>query len=192
MLNFELYNPTNLILNLAEYEIRLYSNAAIVPSTIDVLEGTLGPGETYVLINDQAAQAIQNQADVTSGITFFNGDDALELVHNGVVIDVIGLVGDDPAGDFWVVGDGGTNEHTLVRKVDVTEGTTDWAIGATQWDVYNQDNTTFLGSHTAYPCAQTPQVSMSNSNLFVNEGDGTIEFYVQAFNLTDETTHVRV
>lgn len=184
----ELYNPTNLILNLAEYEIRLYSNAAIVPSTIDVLEGTLGPGETYVLINDQAAQAIQNQADATSGVTFFNGNDALELVHNGVVIDVIGLVGDDPAGDFWVVGDGGTNEHTLVRKVDITEGTTDWAIGATQWDVYNQDNTTFLGSHTAYPCAQTPQVNLSNSGLFVNEGDGSIEFYVQAFNLTDETT----
>jgi len=184
----ELYNPTGLILNLVEYEIRLYSNAAITPSAVDVLQGTLAPGETYVLINDQAAQAIQNQADATSGVTFFNGNDALELVHNGVVIDVIGLVGDDPAGDFWVVGDGGTNEHTLVRKVEITEGNTDWAIGATQWDVYNQDNTTFLGSHTAYPCTQSPQVSLSNSNLFVSEGDGSIEFYVQAFNLTDETT----
>jgi predicted extracellular nuclease len=181
----ELYNPTDLILNLSEYEVRLYSNASLVPTNTEILTGTLAPGETLVLINDQASAAIQNQADLVSGATFFNGNDALELVHNGVVIDVIGIVGDDPAGEFWVVGDGGTNEHTLVRKVEITEGTTDWAIGATQWDVYNQDNVSFLGSHTAYPCSETPQVNMSNSGLFVNEGAGSVTFNVQAFNLTD-------
>jgi hypothetical protein len=184
----ELYNPTDLILNLSEYEVRLYSNASLVPTNTEILTGTLAPGETLVLINDQASAAIQNQADLVSGATFFNGNDALELVHNGVVIDVIGIVGDDPAGEFWVVGDGGTNEHTLVRKVEITEGTTDWAIGATQWDVYNQDNVSFLGSHTAYPCSETPQVNMSNSGLFVNEGAGSVTFNVQAFNLTDGTT----
>jgi hypothetical protein len=38
----------------------------------------------------------------------------------------------------------------------VQEGTPDWSIGSTQWDVYPQNDFTHLGSHLMTPCAVLP------------------------------------
>ena len=66
----------------------------------------------------------------------------------GDTLDAIGVIGEDP-GTNWPVGIGATSEFTLVRKVEVTGGTTDWALGATQWDVYPQNTFDYLGMHDA-------------------------------------------
>ena len=44
-----------------------------------------------------------NRALVSSSVTFYNGDDALALVKNDVVIDAFGIIGSDP-GTSWTVG----------------------------------------------------------------------------------------
>jgi hypothetical protein len=147
----EIYNPTGADVPLSTYSISTYNNGAISPTNTLSLSGTLAAGETYLVVNASADPTLLSAADVTSSVTFYNGDDAIVLFDDGNEIDAIGRVGEDP-GSEWVVGTGSTSEHTLVRKVDVLEGQTDWTIGADQWNVLAQDDFSDFGMHTINPC----------------------------------------
>jgi hypothetical protein len=84
----------------------------------------------------------------------FNGDDALVLTKNSVVIDVIGQVGSDP-GTYWPVGTGSTLDHTLVRNASVTGPSSDWSTAQNQWTSYASGTLTYLGNHDSN-CEGTP------------------------------------
>ena len=147
---FEIYNPSNATINLSNYTVYLSVNGGSNTSTL-TLFGTLAPGDVFMVTTNQADTAIQNQADTAlafPSVAHFNGDDALILVNNTDTIDVVGVPGVDP-GTNWPVGSGATSEYTLVRKVTVQSGSTDWAVGATQWDVYPQNTYTYFGSHAS-------------------------------------------
>ena len=154
----EIYNPTTAAVDLSGYSIVLFGNGAGLdtPGNTLVLSGTLAAGDVYVIANASANAEIQAVADITSNVTFYNGDDALGLFKGTTLIDVFGVIGVDP-GSSWVVGTGTTAEHTLVRKSSVTMGTTTW--NPEEWDVLPQDTTTSLGAHTM----TTP------SDLFISE-----------------------
>ncbi len=96
-------------------------------------------GAVYVAGNPSAVAAILSVSDTLHTITFFNGDDAMELRYmpTNTSLDVIGTIGFDP-GTNWVVGTGATSEFTLVRQFVHKDGETNWTIGVTEWDVYPQ------------------------------------------------------
>ena len=148
----EIYNGTGAPVDLSIYSIGLYSNGATT-GLFYQLSGTLAHGDVWVLANAQATQVFKDQADVTIAFASgqfganWNGDDAVALLKNGVVIDVIGEIGVRPANPAtWPAGTGSTAEFTLVRKPEVIYGTT--VYDPTQWIAYPQDTATYLGSHT--------------------------------------------
>lgn len=149
----EIYNGTGSDVDLSIYSVKLFANGAVAASNTQALTGTLVNGEVYVITNTNANATIQAQSDITSTVTFFNGDDAVGLYKNDVLIDVIGTIGTDPGTNWPVAGTGATSEFTLIRKDAVVEGTTDWAASAgtdadnSQWVVYPQDFASGLGSH---------------------------------------------
>ncbi|MFN3918372.1 MAG: PKD domain-containing protein [Flavobacteriales bacterium] len=156
----EIYNPTNNMVDLSTYQIRNYSNGNSVPSFTLNLTGTLNPREVYIVAHASASPtilALANQT-VNGGTMGFNGNDALELVNSGVVVDLIGIVGNDP-GTGWDV-DGvtaATLNRTLVRKNTVKTGSTTWlGQGENQWNVNPQDDFSFLGTHRMKPCIIIP------------------------------------
>ncbi len=68
------------------------------------------------------------------------------MYKNGELIDVFGIIGEDP-GSSWKVEERGTTvDHTLVRYPHVFKPTTTW--DASEWDVYPKDTFTYLGKHT--------------------------------------------
>ena len=146
----ELYNPTDAALDLTGYMVHIYSNGSPTASkSFDLTGITLGAGETFVIVTDTfegtgTYDEVQAYAD-GDAVVFFNGDDALAITKNGEIIDVFGIIGEDP-GSNWSVGDGFTNEYTLVRKPGVTSGSTVW--DPTEWIVYPQNTFDNLGSHT--------------------------------------------
>ncbi|MCB0501560.1 MAG: lamin tail domain-containing protein [Bacteroidetes bacterium] len=158
----EIFNPTDAAIHLGKYHVNRYNGGATEPSgTFKFPEGLmLGAGEVYVIANSQADSAgVLAQADTTSSITFYNGDDAMELIDTttNTAIDIIGVIGEDP-GTAWPVGNGFTNEFTLVRKASVHEGYTNWAASSQTWDVYAQDSFAFLGNHVMESCDTVPDV----------------------------------
>jgi hypothetical protein len=150
----EIYNPTTTVIDLSNYSVRLYTNGSATVSSSVMLSGNLNPGQTYVIANSQANVAILSKANITSGVMSFTGDDALELYNIADVraVDVIGVIGNDP-GDFWVVGTGTTQNHTLRRMSTIDLGTTVWVgEGDTQWNVFAQDSFDDVRMHTNSGC----------------------------------------
>lgn len=154
----EIFNGTGSSVELSNYSLERYNNGSATASFSFTPTGTLANNEVYVVGNSSAVQAILDESDITNELTFFNGDDAVALLKNGTVIDLIGVIGTDP-GSSWTDGSHSTAGKTLVRKSSITSGNTDGfdpiSNLSLEWDVYNEDETSYLGSHTFSPPAAT-------------------------------------
>lgn len=157
----EIYNPNSFAVDLSDYTVKLYPNGATTTGQITTLSGILQPDSVYVLRHGSATlSGILNASDlVASSVCTFNGNDAVTLEQNGTVVDAIGEVGANP-GTEWIVGTGSTLNYTLVRDASINTGTTNWTVGATQWQAFAQDTDGFMGSHTGTSCA-TPACNIS-------------------------------
>jgi len=161
----EIFNGTGGVVDLSDYKVELYANGAATPGNTITLSGTLAHGDVYVIANAGANASILALADVTSTVTYYNGDDAVALkkISTDAYVDIFGMIGQDP-GTAWTA-DGGysTLDKTLVRKATITQGVsvnpTGHAAGdvtafetlGTEWDLYPVDTITNLGIHTFTP-----------------------------------------
>ena len=164
----EIFNATDSDVDLSGYSLSSCSNGCDEPNTWDypdnvILEGSLSSGEVYVVCNPSADQYILDECDQTF-VYLSNGDDvfALTQVGSGLVLDVIGLVGEDPGSGWDVAGvSNATKDHTLVRKSSITSGNPLWLDNPdteeqgsagddaddSEWIVLEQNDWTYLGYH---------------------------------------------
>jgi len=193
----EIYNPTGAAIDLSDYQIQRFSNGGVVPGgTFSWDPGTmLNDDDVWLSVNGSADAALLAVADEdTSSITFFNGDDAMVLykISTGDTLDIIGIVGNDP-GANWPVGAGSTANNTLVRMPSVQEGTTDWSLSATQWNVLAQNDFSNAGTHTMIPCGvATPFLNFASGTLDVEENAGTLNIGVGLSNSNGTAVDVDV
>ncbi len=155
----EIFNGTGSAVDLSHYTVKLASNGGAWSTTnIITLSGSLANNDVFVIANSAANATILGVADATSTVTYFNGDDALGLFKDGVLIDLFGIYQNDP-GTAWPVAGvaDATLNHTLIRKPTVVQGVTDWAVAAgttaddSQYIVQAIDYITDLGTHTFTP-----------------------------------------
>ena len=159
---FEVYNPTSDTIDLSFYA---YPNVANSPTTPGVYEywnafdvgAIILPYDVYVVAHPSADPIILAEADET--FTYLsNGDDGFGLVYGDQssyqVIDWLGDWNGDPGSGWEVAGvPNATQNHTLVRKCDVTAGDTSWTNAAgtdslnSQWIVYPNETWTYIGYH---------------------------------------------
>ncbi|WP_060664545.1 5'-nucleotidase C-terminal domain-containing protein [Bacillus sp. CHD6a] len=139
----ELFNGTGNEVDLSNYSMELYSNGNTTITGTLTLEGKLVTGDTYVISNSNASDAIKLVSDTTNNqVINFTGNDQIVLKKNGQVIDSIGLVGSDSEV---------LNDRTLVRKSTVTTGDAvidDAFNEETEWNNLGNDVFTDLGKHT--------------------------------------------
>jgi hypothetical protein len=157
----EIFNGTGAAVDLSQYSLKLGSNGGEWSATNSItLSGTLANNDVYVIANASANATILGLSDLTSTVTYYNGDDCLGLFHGTTMIDIIGVYQVDP-GTAWDVAGvvGATLNHTLIRKPQITSGTTNWATSAgttiddSQWIVQPIDYITDLGMHYFNPNA---------------------------------------
>lgn len=205
----EIFNGTGLPVDLSDYRFENWFNGGSSHNDV-AMSGTLNHGEVYVMAHTLASAAIRAIADITNANVNFNGDDALVLrkISTDAIIDIFGVVGQDP-GTMWTGPDTyQTLDRTLVRKPTVTQGvtvnptisvpavTTDFVTLATEWDVYGVDTITYLGSHTFTPGASlvenpvfspTPGLYTSPINVEITTTTSDASIYYTT-NGTDPTT----
>jgi hypothetical protein len=153
----EIYNGTGAAINLADYRLRLYTNGSSSTTNDVQLSGTL---QTCSVVVYQNSSAVLNLPPGVTGINNaavnFNGDDAVVLfkISTNSIVDIIGNIGCDP-GTAWINGSLRTEDKTIVRKAAVCGGVTiddgtncPFPTLGTEWDVYNIDDVSHLGSHT--------------------------------------------
>jgi predicted extracellular nuclease len=155
----EIYNATGAPVDLSAYAVELYSNGAAGSTASAALSGTLADGDVLVMAHGSASAAILAVADLTNNsVINFNGDDAVVLRNNGVVVDIIGQVGFDP-GSEWGTGLVSTQDNTIRRLPQICAGDTnelDAFDPALEWDGFATDTFDGLGSHTSN-CVTTGQ-----------------------------------
>jgi len=174
----EIFNGTGNPVDLSTYSIKLYANGTTTATSTLILGSiSLPDGGTYTIYQNSATAAFKPSINSLSSttVTNYNGDDALELLKSGSVIDVFGIKGMDP-GASWTENDGvatgitfgfkdsgvtgQTVDRTLVRLPNVSSPTTlssitykgttytNGAFNPSEWGVYATDVTKWLGWHS--------------------------------------------
>ena len=171
----ELYNPTSSAVNLTTdvYKLEIYSNGSSSASPIINLTGTVAPGGTFVVGPNSASATLLPYLTVTSNISFFNGNDALLLKKNGVIVDSFGQVGNNPNAAGW---GSVTMDRTLRRKASVVQGDvipTDTFDPTVEWEVFPNNTFSGLGSHGSAPSTPALSVSLSPGSFSENGGTST-------------------
>ncbi len=144
----EIFNPGASSIDLGDCEIARYQNgstSALAALALDPV--MLGAGQVFVVCNNAFAQALL--CDQLSGSVQHTGNDVVELVCGGVVLDVIGRVGEDAV---WGAAPTTTMDATLRRKCTVTVGDdnpSDAFDPQGQWDGFAVDSFDDLG---VYAC----------------------------------------
>ncbi|MDO9695639.1 MAG: lamin tail domain-containing protein [Candidatus Latescibacteria bacterium] len=151
----EIYNGTSGDLDMSRVTVDRYNNGAIINPAHYTFTGTLVSGDVFVIGNPSTSgvdPVIIAQSDLFSDLTFYNGDDVLILFLDGIVVDSIGQLGNDP-GTFWGTAPITTAEYTLVRDASVCVGDVNvndfYDPALDGWLSYPQNTMTYLGSHTS-------------------------------------------
>jgi hypothetical protein len=118
------------------------------------------PGTTTTPVDPTIASA--GDLQISSGTLSHNGDDAIGLAKNGVLIDAVGEDGADPGSGWDVAGvTNATANHVMFRKDTVCAPSTNWTSSRgtnatdSEWIVLNNEDWTNIGVHTAN-CNGTP------------------------------------
>ncbi len=152
----EIYNPGPQPVFFDQCVIRRYTNGAAAPSaTLDPAVFTepedhmIGAGDVLVICGSMITNPQLNLVcDVANGVITHTGDDAYDMVCNGVTIDTFGRIGEDP-GTEWTGGGVGTEDVILRRDCAVTAGDPDGSDvfdPSVQWDEFVDNDYTNLGT----------------------------------------------
>lgn len=148
----EIFNGTGSSIDLQDYSIKEFANGASTASyTYEFTQETiLLNGETFCFVNSGAVAEYKVGKYVETSIAYFNGDDAVGLYKNDTLIDVIGVIGQDP-GTAWTGTDangnpGSTADMTLRRASSITSPNTTFSMG--EWVAIANQQSDNVGTHT--------------------------------------------
>jgi endonuclease I len=174
----EISNATGNSVNLSAYTVKRQTNGAGAWSSGIALSGTLNNGSKFTLVNSAIASSCYptSSANISTAAAelTFNGNDAVGLFKNEVLIDIIGTFNGGTA-NFAV-------NVTLRRKATVTSPKTTFNI-ATEWDSYSSDTCSNLGSKLLEASGKTEIIIESSElKIYPNPSDGN--FFINNSNKT--------
>lgn len=154
----EIYNAGSTDADLSKYMIKLYANGhdathgADNSAKLDTLSGTVTLAPGAVLVYSAPGATLSLLGGVIAhhtNVCNFNGNDAITLEKDGVIIDVFGSVGTDPGTSWTVAGDSkAAVDKTVRRKQSVVQGNANWSSSAGgEWIVVSsKDDVSGLGA----------------------------------------------
>lgn len=152
----ELYNPGSAAVNLTGYRLRVFFNGSISSTNIN-LSGIVSPGSTFVVVHSAATADLRDLANLISGSAAWNGNDAIVLEKEGVVIDSFGRVGENP-GVAWIANGVTTLDRSLRRKDVLYDTQIDDAFDpSVQWLEFPRDDFSDIGLFNGSGGAEEPE-----------------------------------
>lgn len=173
----EIANNTGASVSLSAYTIKKQTNGAGSWSTGLALSGTLASGSKFTIVNSSMASSCYptSSANISTTATelTFNGNDAVGLFKNGVLIDIIGTFNGGTA-NFAI-------DVTLRRKSTVTAPSTTFNL-TSQWDSFTTDTCSNLGAKlvkdtTTLETATETTLDYKGIILYPNPSNGNFTIY---------------
>ena len=169
----EIYNPCPEAAELDGMNVCIFKNGSVAATQTLPLFGSIPSYETLLICNNKADAILTNRADLVSAKIDFTGNDAVALIKGDEIVDVIGVIGEDP-GTAWPIGEysSGTANHTIIRYPYVNRGSSSWQ--SRQWEVLGKDYFHDLKNHDCselrpgtlvYEALCVPEDGITLSNL---------------------------
>ncbi|MFK7781456.1 T9SS type B sorting domain-containing protein [Psychroserpens sp.] len=151
---FELYNPTNVIVDLSTvYEIERYGNIGdATPSNTIPLAGFIDPFDTFIIEMGSTGNTCSGLLPNITLAAGINENDEIRLLKNAVVIDVIYT--DDEIG------------YTFIRNSDAVAPSTTFDIN--EWTLFEIEDCSDLRMHTEDTI--TPNITQPVSQTICENG----------------------
>ena len=166
----EIANFTGAPVSMSQYSLRKQTNGSGSWSSDFSLSGSVSNEDVFVVAHSSANASITGVANTTTTNTVigFNGNDAVGLFKNGVLIDIIGTF-NGGSSNF-------AKDVTLRRKATVASPSTTYTTS--EWDNFPSNTTSDLGSHTIEgsvpPAADTQAPTAPASLTASNVGETTL------------------
>lgn len=182
----EIYNGTNKTIDLSAYTIELYANLNDTPGNTQKLvdiQTKLAPGETLVLVNGQAGEALKALGTVSS-VTNFNGDDTLVLKNGDTIIDSFGKI---------AIGTKFAENKTMTRKLDHLTGDTNPtdALDFTGWTSSAMDDFSNLGKFGDNDTTEPPPLdTISIPDVLATAEGTTVQTKGTLIGVLNNTAHI--
>ncbi|AOW16149.1 hypothetical protein LPB03_01160 [Polaribacter vadi] len=165
----EIANFTGQIVSLKEYSVKLGSNGQdFGTQTLTFTNESIADGDVFVIGNSQL-EVCASEVDISSNVTYFNGNDVLGLFKNGILIDIIGE--ENSSTTF------GENV-TLKRKPSIISPNP--VYNPNEWVETSTDDCLDLGKHTI-STANVNSSEFENFKMYPNPLNGN-KLY---FNVSD-------
>jgi cysteine-rich repeat protein len=181
----EIYNPTESDVSLSSYTIHRATNGGPWSNNVHSFQApVLAAGDALTICHSKiTGSATCDEYDDT--LVTWNGNDAVGLFRESILIDSVGTPNTNPGSGGWSVVDqqggpfGSTKDHTLIRTASVFRGNIEWSVSASsEWDVHPRDSVAGLGVHTitastvsptASPTASPTVPAVSGGSLYIAE-----------------------
>lgn len=155
----EIYNPTNQNIALQNYNLTKFTNNNLNPTGSIPLTGTISPYGTYLIEDINETLGITANLSSSSSVMDFNGNDKIALRKNDVIIDLIGVIGDDT--DF-------AKDITLRRKSHVQNPNNQY--NENDWDIYELENVSNTNTHVSTCSGIIPEIEIyGNFNEIIDD-----------------------
>jgi endonuclease I len=167
----EIANFTGTTVNLASHTIKLSPNGNPAWQTTYSfpVNAEIIHGDVYVIANGGSVICTETYDDLNNSITGFNGNDALGLFKNNILIDALGTLGDDTTY---------AQNTTLVRRPEVVNPTT--AYSPSEWMNFASNTCNDLGTHLQ--TLGMNEVTLPEITLYPNPvKDQRVYFNIQEF-----------
>ncbi|MCP9611597.1 endonuclease [Coprobacter tertius] len=167
----EIYNGTGEDVNLSKYSLRKQTNGDGEFLAEYKMTGILADGQSYLLVAANCSnEALLSQSDVlvpstNSSPLSFNGNDAVGLYHNGILIDMVGIV-DGGNDNYW------GQDVTLTRKQEITMPSIKYI--ESEWDSYPVDYFDAIGTH---------KITFDQDQHFILQGSKSVSNQINIKNL---------
>lgn len=155
-----IYNGTGKLIDLKYYSLRKQSNGTEELKLDYPLSGTLANNECYVIVSSRANETLKAMANHVvpspldeDNILNFNGNDAIGLYHNGILIDVIGEVNN--SADWG-------KDMSLKRNASTISPNKDFNWN--EWNKLSKDDFSHLKNHNVTLNEQSNIIATYQSN----------------------------
>ncbi|MFK7049231.1 Chitinase A1 precursor [Flavobacterium columnare] len=163
----EITNRTGSPVSLSSYAIKKQTNGSGSWSTGLTLSGTLDNNGKFVIVNSLISSTCYSTAlanlSTSAGEMAYNGNDAIGLFKNGVLVDIIGKFNGGTA-DFSI-------DETMRRKATAIVPSTTFNK-TNDWDIYSVDNCSGLGNRVVKSNENKKDIHL---NLFPNPTKGNFQ-----------------
>lgn len=168
----EIYNNGTAAVDLTGYKLVQYKNGSTVATDMALLDGqTIGAKKLKVIKHPSAALGLAAEVDAINGSAiYFNGEDAVALLKDSVVVDIIGSL---PRSKDWGI------DATFIRKLDSLEANS--VFNAAQWEQFPKDTFSGLGLLDMPVKPEVPLFSCTGAQIvpiYQVQGAGAFSPYV--------------